>query len=77
MLKECVDILKWHWENNEALLIGGWEPHRDGASHCFQGPRGGRCCQSGGSSAIAAVAARDQFDWGGQAGASYFLRGAQ
>lgn len=52
MLKECVDILKWQWENNEGLLIGGWEPHRDVASHCFQGPHGGRCCQSGGRSAI-------------------------
>lgn len=44
--KECVDIVKWQWENNEGLLIGGWEPHRDVASHCFQGPRGGRRCQS-------------------------------
>lgn len=23
MLKECVDILKWQWENNEGLLTGG------------------------------------------------------
>lgn len=40
MWEECVDILKWQWENNEALLIGGWEPHRDVASHCSRGPRG-------------------------------------
>lgn len=38
MLEECGDILKCQWENNERLLTGGWEPHRDVASHCFQGP---------------------------------------
>lgn len=38
MLKECVDILKWQWENNEGLLIGGWEPHRDPASRRPRGP---------------------------------------
>lgn len=51
MFGECVDILKWQWENNEGLLIGGWEPHRDVASHCFQGPHGWRGCQSGWGSA--------------------------
>lgn len=40
MWEECVDILKWQWENNEALLIGGWEKHRDVASRCSWGPRG-------------------------------------
>lgn len=51
MLRECVDILKWQWENNEGLLIGGWEPHGDVASHCFHGSRGWRGCQSGWRSA--------------------------
>lgn len=46
MLKECVDILKWQWENNEQLLIGGWEPHTDVTSHCFWSRHGGRRCHS-------------------------------
>lgn len=45
-------FFKWQWENNEGLLIGGWEPHRDVASRCFQGRCGGRCCQSGWKSAV-------------------------
>lgn len=43
MLKECVDILKWQWENNEGLLIGGWEPHRNVASHRLWSLHGGMC----------------------------------
>lgn len=54
--EECRRNVWIFWSGSGKIMKdsskGGWEPHRDVASHCFQGPCGGRCCQCGWRSAI-------------------------